>query len=523
MQTPHVRVLSALVSVFLLFVIPVAVRQTAASTDAFDGFDAFVGEVMKDWNIPGLAVGAVKDGKVVLAKGYGYRDMGKQLPVTEKTLMAIGSNSKSFTVTLMGMLSDEKKLDWDRPVREYLPDFQLQNDAATRLMTPTDLVTHRSGLPRHDRMWFATGLSRKEMYDRLRFLDPSATFRQKYQYNNLMFMTAGVLVERLTNDVWDNQIKQRIFAPIGMTGSNTSVRDMSAAPDHSLPYVEVNRLVTAVPFRNIDAIAPAGAVNSNVEDMLKYIQMHIDGGTVGGKPIISKRFSALMQSLHSAAPVTIDLEAPVYTEFGPGGYGLGVSVRSYRGHKLVDHGGGIDGFISAMSWMPYDRLGVVVLTNFSGTNPVPNIVVNNVYDRLLGLEAVDFRARAKAAQERSERQGTERERRRAAERVAGTSPSRALAQFAGTYEHPAYGIVTVTEKDGQLVVKHGTISTTFEHFHFDVFQSVTTPDTRDWSQRTRISFTSGANGKVESVGVPLEPALPDIAFKRRESAGTGSM
>src|SRR5688572_28938862 len=159
--------------------------------------------------------------------------------------MAIGSNSKSFTVTLMGTLSDEGKLEWGKHVREYLPDFQLQNDSATRLMTPTDLVSHRSGLPRHDRMWFATGFSRKEMYDRLRFLDPSATFRQKYQYNNLMFMTAGVLVERLTNDVWDNQIKQRIFAPIGMTGSITSVRDMSAAPDHSLPYVEINRLVTA--------------------------------------------------------------------------------------------------------------------------------------------------------------------------------------------------------------------------------------------------------------------------------------
>ena len=524
MQTPHVRTLAALVSVFLLFVVPAAVHRTAASTaDALDGFDAFVEAVMKEWKVPGLAVGAVKDGKVVLAKGYGHRDVEKRLPVTDKTLMAIGSNSKSFTVTLMGMLSDEKKLEWDRPVREYLPDFQLQNDAATRLMTPTDLVTHRSGLPRHDRLWFATGLSRKEMYDRLRFLDPSTSFRQKHQYNNLMFMTAGVLTERLTSDTWENLIKQRIFVPLGMTGSNTSVRDMPNASDFSLPYMEVNRTVTAVPFRNIDAVAPAGAINSNVEEMLKYIQMHIDGGSAGGKPIISKRFSTLMQSVHSAAPVTIDLEAPVYTEFGPGGYGLGVGVRSYRGHKLVDHGCGIDGFISTMSWMPHDRLGVIVLTNFSGTNPVPNIVVNNIYDRLLGLEAVDFRARVRATQARNERQGTERERRRAAERVAGTSPSRALAQFAGTYEHPAYGAVTVTEKDGQLIVKHGTISTTFEHFHFDVFQSVTTPDTREWSQRTRISFTSGPNGKVESVGIPLEPALPDIAFRRRESAGTGSL
>ena len=254
----------------------------------------------------------------MLAKGYGHRDVEKGLPVTDKTLMAIGSNSKSFTVTLMGTLSDEKKLEWDKPVREYLPDFQMQNDIATRLMTPTDLVTHRSGLPRHDRMWFATGFSRKEMYDRLRFLDPSATFRQRYQYNNLMFMTAGYLTEKITGDTWENLIKQRIFVPLGMTRSNTSVRDMPVSDDYAQPYVASDRRARRVPFRNIDAIGPAGAINSSVDEMLRYVQMHIDQGSAGGRQIISKRFSALMQSLHSASPVSIDLDAPTYTEFGPG-------------------------------------------------------------------------------------------------------------------------------------------------------------------------------------------------------------
>src|SRR5687767_4806479 len=225
MLTTRLRSSAALMAVLIALAMPAAIAQPAA--DPFAGFDAFVQSAMKEWSIPGLAVGAIKDGKVVLAKGYGQRDIQKGLPVTEKTLMAIGSNSKSFTVTLMGTLSDEGKLEWGKHVREYLPDFQLQNDSATRLMTPTDLVTHRSGLPRHDRMWFATGFSRKEMYERLRFLEPSATFRQIYQYNNLMFMTAGVLTERITGDSWENLIKQRIFTPLGMTRSNTSVREMS--------------------------------------------------------------------------------------------------------------------------------------------------------------------------------------------------------------------------------------------------------------------------------------------------------
>jgi CubicO group peptidase (beta-lactamase class C family) len=507
---------AAVVSVLVLLLLLAPQRPSTAAAqgvDPFAGFDAFVEAVMKAWQIPGLSVGAIKDGKVVLAKGYGFRDVDKELPVTSRTLMAIGSNSKSFTVTLMGMLSDEKKLEWDQPVRTYLPDFALKDETATRLMTPTDLVTHRSGLPRHDQMWFAGQFSRQELYERLRHLEPNATFRQRYQYNNLMFMTAGVLVERLTNQSWDDLVKQRILTPLGMTRSNTSVRDMPQSDDASRPYVIRGGKAAPVPYRNIDAVAPAGAINSSVDEMLKYVQMHIDQGSAGGKPIVSKRFSALMQSLHSAAPISIDLEAPVYTESSPGGYGLGVSVGSYRGHKLVSHGGGIDGFISAMAWMPHDRIGVVVLTNLSGTNPVPPIVQNNVFERLLGLSLTDLVARAKEAQARNQRQAAERNKTQASQRVAGTSPSRPLAQFAGAYEHPGYGLLTVAEKDGKLSITRGTESANLVHHHYDVFREVN-PDAPVAPGRT-VTFGSGASGKVDTVSIPLEPAVPEIVFRRK--------
>lgn len=501
-----------------LFVVSQGPR--AQAQDAFAGFDAFVERAMSQWQVPGLAIGLIKDGKVLLAKGYGYRDVEKRLPVTSQTLMAIGSNSKSFTVTLLGMLSDEGRLDWDKPVRTYLPDFELHDDVATRLMTPTDLVTHRSGLPRHDQLWFPGMFSRAELYSRLKHLEPSATFRQRYQYNNLMFMTAGVLIERLTGETWEAAIKQRIFTPLGMTRSNTSVRDMPSSGDHSFGYVLRAERVAGVPYRNIDAIGPAGAINSNVDEMLRYVQMHIDEGTANGKAIISKRFAARMQSVHSATPAAYDPDVPTYTETGPGGYGLGVAVRSYRGRKVVEHSGGIDGFISAMSWMPHDRLGVVVLTNLSGTNPVPGIVVQNAYDRWLGLDQVDHLARAKESQARSERQGTDREQKREAERVTGTSPSRALAQFAGTYEHPAYGTVTIVENAGQLAMRRGGGATRLEHFHYDVFRPVTNADTRPWTPRQRITFGSGSSGRVETVSIPLEPAVADIVFKRTAKTGT---
>src|SRR5205814_3454792 len=224
-----------------VFLATLAVRAVAAqavapprgSARALAGLDPFVASVMKEWHVPGLAIGIIQDGRPVLLKGYGFRDVEHQLPVTPRTLMAIGSNSKSFTVVLMGMLVDSGKLDWDKPVRDYLPDFQLHDELASQEMTSRDLVTHRSGLPRHDLFWYGGSLGREEMYRRLRYLEPNVSFRSRWQYQNLMFMTAGYLVEKRTGRSWDDLIRERLFAPLGMTRSNTSVRDLPSSDDRS--------------------------------------------------------------------------------------------------------------------------------------------------------------------------------------------------------------------------------------------------------------------------------------------------
>jgi CubicO group peptidase (beta-lactamase class C family) len=488
----------------------------AQDASPFAGFDSFVEGVMKEWFVPGLAVGAVKDGGVVLAKGYGYRDIGKQLPVTSRTVMPIGSNTKSFTATIMGMLSDEKRLDWDKPIRTYLPDFELHDEVATRLITPLDLVTHRSGLPRHDAVWEDASLSRQDIYERLRYLEPTATFRQRYQYNNIIFMTAGYLVERITKQSWDDLVKQRIFTPIGMTSSNTSVRDIPKSADYSQPYVIQEKTVVAVPFRNMDAMAPAGGINSNVEDMLKYVQMHIAQGRAGTAQIVSRAFSSTMQSVQTAAAPENDSGAPVYAEFGPGGYGLGVSVRSYRGRKVVEHTGAIDGFSSWMSWMPNDRVGVVVLTNQSGGfNPVPQIVLWNVYERLLGLSLTDHVARSRDGQQRFDQQAAERVRRREATRTPDTTPSRPLVNFAGTYEHPAYGKVTIALRDGRLIMSRAQQVGALEHWNYDVFMQ--TYDLQARVPRRRVSFIPGPGGGIESLTINYDEG--PIVFRRLPGSG----
>ena len=282
------------VAVALLAATPAAAQRPRTFAD-LRGFDRWVAETMAAWHVPGLAIGAVRDGQVVIAKGYGLRDVETQLPVTQRTLMGIGSNSKSFTVVLMGMMVDEKKIGWDVPVRTYLSDFELKDEFATREMTPRDLVTHRSGLPRHDNLWYGRPFSRAELYRRLRYLEPTFSFRSRYRYQNLMFMTAGYLVERVSGRGWDELIRERIFNPLGMIRSNTTIRESPNSGDFAFPDTWRADSLIRLPFRTIDAIGPAGSINSSVDEMLKYVQFRLDRGVAGDRRLLSEDNERQMQ------------------------------------------------------------------------------------------------------------------------------------------------------------------------------------------------------------------------------------
>jgi CubicO group peptidase (beta-lactamase class C family) len=504
-----------------------------ATARALAGLDQFVASVMEEWHIPGLAIGIIQDGRPVLLKGYGFRDLERKLPVTPRTLMAIGSNSKSFTVVLMGMLADSGKLDWDKPVRDYLPDFQLHDEFASREMTPRDLVTHRSGLPRHDLLWYGGSLGREELYRRLKYLEPNASFRSRWQYQNLMFMTAGYLVEKRTGRSWDDLIRERLFTPLGMARSNTTVRELPASDDAALAYewrpcpTEHAAATVAppapggaaapgtaecglvkVPYRNLDAIAPAGAINSSVDEMLHYVQFHIDSGRYNGRHILSQENEVRMQT----PQMLIGTQDIWPDEFGVAAYGLGLAVTVYRGHKLVQHGGGIDGFISQMSWLPKERIGVVVLTNMSGNNPVPNMVTENVLDRLLSLPAIDWAARARKQQQDAEAQQKKQRDERAAARKPNTTPSHELAAYAGTYEHPGYGRVTVRANGPVLELSFTAFTARLKHYHYDIFEVDDPAELQPLSGL--VTFLMDQKGEIDRLAIPFEPSVKAIEFTR---------
>jgi CubicO group peptidase (beta-lactamase class C family) len=487
-----------------------AAKPTEAAKGALADFDDFVTAAMKAWNVPGLAMAVVKDGEAVYLKGFGYRDVEQQLPVTPDTLFAIGSCSKAFTTFVMGTLVDEGKLDWETPVRTYIPWFKLYDPFATERITPRDLVTHRSGLPRHDAVWYNNlGASREELVRRLAYLEPSADLRAKWQYNNLMFLTAGYLVETITGKPWEDAVRDRVFGPLGMKDSNFSVLDSQKAADFAWPYREKDDQLERIPFRVITNVGPAGSINSSVRDMAQWLKVQSGGGKLDGQAVIKASTLADIQTPHMATGQPA--ERP---EISAGDYGLGWMIDVYRGHKRVHHGGGIDGFISQVQVLPQDGLGIVVLTN--SETGLSTIVAQTALDRLLKLDPIDWNGEALARRAKGKAARLEAKEKKETARVPGTSPSHALADYAGEYRHPGYGTLSVALREDKLEATYNGITAPLGHWHYDVFTTLEAKD--DVMADTKFNFRTDMSGQIASVEAPMEPAVKDIVFVKQPDA-----
>ncbi|HKD51900.1 MAG TPA: serine hydrolase [Candidatus Acidoferrum sp.] len=492
-------------------------KKSAASASAtppasrLQGLDDLAGDAMKQWKVPGVAVAVVQNGKVIYAKGYGYRDVENKLPVTTATLFPIGSISKSFTALTFAILKNEGKVDWDQPVRSYLPEFQMNDPVASQEATPRDLFSHRTGLPRHDLVWYSSDFSRQDLVGRVRYLKPNKGFRSAYQYNNLTVMTMGYLEGKLTGLGWEGAIRQKIFAPLGMSHSNLSVTDIEKTDDHALPYELKKDVVTKVPYHNIDAIGPAGSINSSVDDMSHYLVFQLGDGKYEGKQIIAESDLREMHSPQTAVP---DLP-PAFSLPGLGhfSYGLAWVATSYRGHNLVWHNGGVDGFYALLSMLPDDHMGVVILTNLPN-GQTPEVLAYNVYDRLLGLDPMPWFDRFKDLEAKGKKQEEEAKKNKPTDRKTGTHPSHSLADYAGEYQNPGYGSIKVAVKGDALELSLNKLGPyPLEHYHYDVFQ---VPEESDSvAAGEKFQFEMNKKGDIDHVAAALEPSLDeDITFAR---------
>jgi CubicO group peptidase (beta-lactamase class C family) len=486
-------------TLFLVLTLALSVAPCAFAQEApLQGFDEYVNKALKDWEVPGVGVAIVKNDKVVLAKGYGVRKLGDLTPVDDRTIFAIGSSSKAFTAAALAMLVDEGKIKWDDPVTKHLPGFELYDPYASKEMTVRDLLCHRSGLDRGDLMWYGSDYGRDEIIRRARFLKPSWSFRSQFGYQNIMYLTAGQIIQAVTGKSWDDFIKERFFKPLGMAASSASVNDLKASDNVATPHGKIDDKVMAIPWRNIDNIAPAGSINSNVAEMTAWVRLQLSDGEFAGQRLLSSGAIKETQKSHTVVPYEVPWSL-LFPDAHFLNYGLGWFLSDYRGRKVVEHGGNIDGMSALVAFIPEEKLGLVVLTNLSGSE-MRTALKLRIFDAFLGGEAKDWSAIHLKTMKGFEAQGKAAEKKQNDERVKGTKPSLALDKYAGTYQDEMYGDVKVEQDEsGKLVVRYNRAFTgDLEHWHYDTFQAA-------WRDRTLgkslLTFTLNAQGKVEAVKI----------------------
>jgi CubicO group peptidase (beta-lactamase class C family) len=502
-----------LVFMLLMAAVPglVAQSQDKDLAKKLQGFDAYMAKILKDWNAPGIGVGIVVGDKLVFAKGYGYRDFGKKLPYTPTTMHQIASNTKLFTAVAAGFLVDEGKLTWDKPVRESVPTIRFYNDELNNTVTLRDMLAHRTGITRHDTIWYKSDFTRKELFDRVKYLEPSAPLRETFLYNNLMYAAAGYIVELQSGKTWEDFVRQRIFAPLKMNSTSFSVADMLKQPEPGVPYTEKRDsfdLYQIPYYEDIGGVAPCGAIESNIQDMSHWLIALMNEGKYEGTQVLPA--DVLKETLAPAIALpNSGAEAKGWYEVLNSVYGMGRWTASYRGHLIAYHGGDLPGFHSQVSFMPKEKLGVLVFVIGNHCAGLYNIVSYNVYERLLGMDQTPWSARGLDTRLKGKKAGTEARAKAGADRVPNTKPSHAVADFAGEYEHPAYGVMKVNLKDGGLQLDFHKVVQPLNHVHYDRFD---TPDDEEYG-KTSINFLTNPQGDVDKVITSLDEA--EAVFVRK--------
>jgi CubicO group peptidase (beta-lactamase class C family) len=463
--------------------------------------DRYIEDAMQDWKVPGLAIAVVKNDSIIMAKGYGVRKTGEEEKVDEHTLFAIASNTKAFTASLLGILVDQGKLGWDDRVIDYIPDLHMYDPYVTREISVRDLLTHRSGLPTFggDHIWIGGQHSREEIISRLRYLEPSAPFRVRFQYQNLMFMLAGQVVQSIRKKSWEECISEQIFEPLGMRESNTSVSYLKDESNVATPHEIVRGELKPVEYDNVDVIAPAGAINSNVMDMARWMMLNLNAGVYGGKRILS---GGVIRQLHSIQiPIGISTFSRDNFETRFSGYGLGWGVGEYKGYKVISHGGGLSGMISNQTLIPEEKLGIMVLSNLA-PNSLPRAITYRILDALLGEPSRDWNEVYLNRREKERQKRKREEEKLLASRVRDTEPSLEPVKYTGTYHNRFSGEAEVRIEEGRLVFDYNPRHTgDLEHWHYNTFRVTWRNPIFDMSEKSFLTFCLDDNGKVAGLEV----------------------
>lgn len=471
----------------------------------FKGLEAFVAGTIAECNVPSIGIAVVKGEETLYSKCFGYKDIENKLAPDGDTVYAMASLTKPMTAACAAMLVDEGKLDWDTPVINYLPEWRAFDECVTLGITLRDMLSHNTGLPRHDLVWFQLeGKSRttKDLVESIRHLKPNKPARTMYEYNNLMFTSVGYIIERISGKTWGEFMEERLFAPLGMNNSSTVIAKLAGATNKALPYHESAKgIITKAEYLDFDGMGGCGTVNSTLNDMAKWASLNLNKGTYKGNTIISEKNIKEMQKAQTTMRIDPIPEVPLVA------YGLGWAVRSYRGHYNINHSGGITGFSTYVTLLPFSDLGLVLLTNLAGTNA--HIAIANTFiDHIMGLPEKDWVGHVNSEKDKALAELDKLNNAILADVNSGKPGAQMphkMEDYTGRYEHKGYGAALVRLDGGKLFLSYNGFHRELYHSNFDAFYI----DLSDNHVRSliRARFVTDIKGVVSELQLDFERAL----------------
>ena len=498
---------------FALLAIILTVSVFAQQDDRIKGLEKDLNAILEATKAPGFAVAIVEGKKIIYAKGFGYSDYENKIPADANTLYAIGSSSKAFTSSILGQLRQEDKISFDDSPIKYIPDLKFHNDDMNNNIIIKDLMSHRTGLPRHDYSWYLFPTNNKDsLLLRIAHQEPFTGVRQQWYYNNFMFLAQGVIAERITGKSWEENIKERFFKPLGMSRSNVSIEELEKSDNAAIGYeLKKDSIISKMDYYHIAGMSPAGSINSSVNEMSNWLITWINKGVFNDQQVLPQAYMA--EAISSQMVINGALPDHEFPDMHFANYGYGWILTSYRGHYRVQHGGNINGFSANVAFFPSDSIGVVVLTNQNGSD-VPWLVRNTIADRMLKTEKTDWvqynnELKLKSKEEEKSKTPTAK--------IENTKPSHILQDYTGKYSNPGYGEFSITNQNDSLFANFKLEKWYLSHVNYDVFEpfKVTESgiDTAD-SGTLRFNFHTNDGGEISLVKMKIEEALDHhIEFK----------
>ena len=499
---------------------PAAPAAASAPVPAFD-LEADVNRALKAFDVPGMAIAIVKDGKVIAARGFGVRRAGQPAPVDGKTIFEIASNSKVFTAAALAMLVDEGKLAWDDPVTRHLPDFQMYDAYVTKEMTVRDLLVHRSGLGlgAGDLLWWpTTNFTTDDIIHRLRYVKPATSFRNSYAYDNLLYIVAGKIIAQKSGKTWGETMRERILKPLGMNGTTTSLAENAGNANVSAPHSKIGGKNVPVKPMPVDNAVGACGINTSAEDIARWMTVLLDGG-VSGKDAQGKEvrlFSAAQsrEIFTPQTPMRIGEPPPALAATKPNflAYGLGLQLRDYKGRMVAMHGGALQGFYSRVVMVPEAKLGIAILTNAENGYAMTALQYR-MLDHYLDAAPSDWIKLLGDAERESHAKEVARLKAAATARAAKSQPSLPLASYDGEYQDAWYGAVTIKPVGGKRVMsfsKTPDLTGELEHFQHDTF--IVRWKERNFDADAYVTFALHPDGSIERMKMAPISTETDFSY-----------